>query len=41
MNVTPKTHATLVRKANNRKVAVTPDVRRKAYTSQSGDKPRS
>lgn len=36
MSVTPKTHATLVRKAAARKVAVTPDARRLAYTSETG-----
>jgi hypothetical protein len=36
MNVTPKTHAQQVRKAAERKVAVTPDVRRLAFTSETG-----
>lgn len=40
MNVTPKTHATLVRKAAERKQAVTPDARRLAYTSTTGDAPK-
>ena len=36
MAITPKTHAQQVRKAAERKSAVTRDVRRLAYTSETG-----
>lgn len=41
MNVTPKTMAQQVRKAEEVRNSVTKDVRRLAYTSTTGDAPRS
>lgn len=41
MTVTPKTHATQVRKVAERKAAVTPDPRRLAYTTRTGDVKKS
>jgi hypothetical protein len=40
MNATPKTHAVQVRRAAEARTAVTPDARRLAYTSNTGDQPR-
>jgi hypothetical protein len=40
MTITPKTHATQVRRANDRKAAVVRDVRVLAYSTKTGDAPR-